>query len=261
VNRLQRIELPAATETPWEQNNRVPALLAMPSGLPRAGIVTLHGYRGAKETIEDIITGLADRGYAVVAPDLPLHGERALGTRGDFEYPFFGEPVGVVQAFENALADIATCGTYLRSILGPGSRLGVSGWSLGGCLTILTMARMPGTFTTGVSVVGAAKLARLILTSSITTDIRDDLLCMGYDEERLTPLFRPIEATERASDVRNLLMIGGVDDEIVPGELVRETFAEFADPSNELVMFDGAGHYPPLDAVAEVALPFLARTI
>jgi dienelactone hydrolase len=239
----------------------VPALVATPSGVPRAGIVVLHGYTGAKETMEGIVAGLAERGYLVVAPDLPLHGERALGPAGDFEYPFYGNPNGIAMAFENALTDAGTCAAYLRETLVDRARLGIVGWSLGGCLAILAMSRMTGLFSTGVSVVGAAKLARLLLTSSISADIRDDLLSMGYDEERLEPILRGVEATENADQVRNLLMLGADDDEIVPGRLVRETFAAFGDPSNQLVMFEGTGHFPSLGAVAEIAIPFLARTI
>lgn len=256
---MQRIVLPAAVQSPWEQNNQVPALLAVPEGEPRGGIVALHGYTGAKETMEDIVAGLAGRGYLVVAPDLPLHGERTLGSGGDFQYPFFGDPTGIVKAFENALADVRTCAAYLRQALGDRARLGIVGWSLGGCLTILSMARMPEVFATGVSLVGAARVARLLLASSVCEDIRDDLLTMGYDEPRLEPVLRPVEATEFAGAVRNLLMLGAVDDDIVPGALVRETFSAFADPTNELVMFEGCGHYPTVSAVADIAIPFLAR--
>jgi dienelactone hydrolase len=257
---MQRIVLPAAIQSPWDENNQVPALLAAPEGEARGGIVALHGYMGAKETMEDIVTGLAARGYLVVAPDLPLHGERALGPRGDFQYPFFGDPAGIVKAFENALADVRTCAAYLGQALGPRARLGIVGWSLGGCLTILTMARMSGLFSTGVSVVGAARVARLLLTSSVCEDIRDDLLAMGYDEPRLEPVLRPVEATEFGGEVRNLLMLGSMDDDIVPSELVLDTFAAFPDPSNEIQMFEGCGHYPAVSAVADVAIPFLART-
>lgn len=258
---MQRIVLPAAMETPWQPNNQVTALLEQLDGVPRAGIVALHGYTGSKETMEDIVAGLAGRGYLVIAPDLPLHGERALGPTGEFEYPFFGDPTGIVKAFENAVADVSTCAAYLRSVLGPRARLGVLGWSLGGCLAILSSVRLRDDFVTGVSVVGAAKVARLLLTSSVCTDIRDDLLSLGYDLERLEPLLRAVEATAYPEGPRNLLMIGSDDDEVVPGALVRETFAAFEDRSNELVMFDRCGHNPPLLDVAEVALPFLARTI
>jgi len=257
---MMRIELPAVVQTPWEQNNIVPAVLAMPDGEPRAGMVVLHGYTGNKETMYDIASGLAEWGYAVVVPDLPLHGERALGQQGKFEYPFYGDPTGIVNAFENALADVNTCATYLREILDPGIKLGVTGFSMGGCLTILSMARMPELFTTGVSIVGAARLASLFLTSSICTDIRDDLLSVGYNEESLAAVLQPVEATEHPAAVKNLLMIGAVDDHIVPGELVVRTYDSFPDPSNELVMFDGCGHFPTLQDVAEHSLPFLARS-
>jgi pimeloyl-ACP methyl ester carboxylesterase len=118
---------------------------------------------------------------------------------------------------------------------------------------------MPGRFAAGVSIVGAAKLAKLVLASSITADIQADLLEMGYDEAKLEPILRPVEATACAADVRDLLMFGGEDDVIVPGALVRETFDAFTDDTNELVMFDGCGHFPPLTLVADYALPFLAR--
>ncbi len=257
---MQRILLPGVVETPWECNNRVPALFAMPDGEPRAGIVALHGYTGSKETMGEIVGGLAGWGYAVVAPDLPLHGERALGTAGEFHYPFHGDPTGIVKAFENALVDVQTCAGYLREILGPGIKLGVVGFSLGGCLTILSMARLPEIFATGVSIVGSAHLARLLLTSSVCADIRRDLLGLGYDEKSLTPVFQSVEATEYAASVRSLLMFGAEDDDIVPGALVRATFESFPDSSNELIMFDGCGHYPSLHSVAEHALPFLARS-
>jgi dienelactone hydrolase len=257
---MQRIVLPSTIESPWGQNNQIPAILAIPEGEPRGGIVALHGYTGAKETMDDIVAGLAERGYMVVAPDLPLHGERALGPAGEFQYPFYGDPGGIMKAFENALADVQTCAAYLKQALRERAHLGIVGWSLGGCLTILSMGRMPELFATGVSVVGAARVAHLLLTSSVCTDIRDDLLTLGYDQQRLEPVLRPVEATEYARSVRNLLMLGSNDDDIVPGALVRETFAAFEDPTNELVMFEGWGHYPPLSVVAEAAIPFLART-
>jgi dienelactone hydrolase len=255
---MQRIILPPAVETPWEQNNRIPALLVTPPGKPSAGLVMLHGYTGSKETVAEEALFLAELGYAAIAPDLPLHGERALGGNGLFQYPFYGDPTGVVKAFENALADVQVCAEHLRRIVGPGVPLGITGFSLGGCLTILSMARMPGLFSAGVSVVGAARLAKLLLTSSICGDIREDLLSMGYDEERLEPVLRPVEATAYASNVSNLLMLGSHDDRIVPGSLVEETFADLDGISNRLVMFRGCGHFPSMVDVARNALPFFA---
>src|SRR5689334_4140363 len=101
---MRRVVIPAQVETPWERNNRVPALLVRPPGRPLAGLVVLHGYTGSKETVAAEAGFLGSLGYAAVAPDLPLHGERALGGGGSFEYPFYGDPTGVVKAFDNALA-------------------------------------------------------------------------------------------------------------------------------------------------------------
>lgn len=256
---MNRIVLPAPIETPWEQNNQIPALLEYPADTPKAGIIVLHGYTGRKETMEYITQGLAASGYLVLAPDLPLHGERALGQEGDFEYPFYGDPSGVVKAFQNALADVQACAVHLRDRLDNDTPLGLVGFSLGGCLTILAKAQMPETFQAGVSIVGAARLARLLLVSTICTDISHDLQAMGYDESSLEPILQAVEATDRGQYVENLMMFGADDDVIVPGALVRETFEAFPSESNELVMVNGTGHFPPLELVGQYALPFLAR--
>ncbi len=255
----QRIELPSTVTTPWVRNNRIPALIAEPAGRARAGLVLLHGYTMRKEAMEYEARMLSRFGVLVMAPDLPLHGERTVDAGQLFEYPFYGDPQGVVHAFENAVADMRTCALHLRKRLGGDAPIGITGFSLGGCMTILAMARLPGLFRAGVSVVGAARIARLLLTSTICGDIRDDLLAMGYDEARLEPIVRPVEATEYASEIHNLLLIGADDDRIVPGALVRETYDALEHESNELVMFDGCGHFPPPYLVAQHALPFFAR--
>src|SRR5437868_5069212 len=155
---MRRVTFPSTVDSPWPRNNLIPALLVEPPTPPRGAIVCLHGYTGSKETLYEEIEGLVSWGYAVLAPDLPLHGERALGPSGAFEYPFYGDPAGIVKAFENALADIETSAGWLRARYGADMPLGITGYSLGGCLTILAMARMPELFRAGVSIVGAARL-------------------------------------------------------------------------------------------------------
>jgi dienelactone hydrolase len=231
----------------------------MPPGKPRAGIVVLHGYTGSKEMMEEEAQALTEWGYAVIAPDLPLHGERALGPDGMFEYPFYGDVTGVLKSFQNAMADVRTCADYLRETLGPNVPLGITGFSLGGCLTILAMAKMPELFAAGVSVVGAAKLARLILESTICGDIQTDLMEIGVEEEGLKKVLRPVEATEVAENIHNLLLLGGSDDKIVPAYLVRETYAAIEHETNACVIFNRCSHFPSERMVAEQALPFFEK--
>src|SRR5438067_2111393 len=96
---FQRVEFPSPASTPWPANNTVPALLAAPAGAARLpAVVLLHGYRMRKEEMTAYAQGLLFSGCAVLLPDLPLHGERALGERGEFEYPSYGDPEGVVKA-------------------------------------------------------------------------------------------------------------------------------------------------------------------
>ena len=142
-------------------------------------------------------------GYAIVLPDLPLHGERALGAGGTFEYPSYGDPEGVVRAIHQASADIRAVAEGISRIEGvdPG-RLAVGGVSLGGCLAILALADHPELFRAGISIVGTARWARLIATSSLTPDIRDDLARLGIGEPELEALYRPIEPTEQVQQGR-----------------------------------------------------------
>jgi dienelactone hydrolase len=256
---MQRISLDSPVKTKWQRNNRIPALLAGPSHPPGAGIVLLHGYTMDKKKLQYDAAEIAEAGYLVLAPDLPLHGERALSDMDVFKYPYYGDPQGIVKLFEHALADIEACAAHLRGLLGESVPLGIAGFSLGGCLTILKMAQSPGLFRMGVSVVGSAKIARLFFTSSITSDIRNDLIANGYDETMWTPVLHSIEATENAANIHNLLLIGVEDDDIVPAELVRTTYETLEHATNECRMYENYGHFTPMPLVSAHVLPFFAR--
>jgi dienelactone hydrolase len=256
---MQHIYLDAPMQTKWQRNNRIPALLAAPAGPPRAGIVLLHGYTMDKKKLQYDAADIAEAGYLVIVPDLPLHGERALSDMDVFKYPYYGDPHGVVKLFENALADIDACAAHLRGLLGNTVPLGLAGFSLGGCLTLLKMARSPGLFRMGVSVVGTAKIARFFFTSSITSDIRNDLVANGYDETRWTPVVQSVEATENAANIHNMLLIGVEDDDIVPADLVRATYDSLEHDTNECQFYENYGHFTPMPLVSAHVLPFFAR--
>jgi dienelactone hydrolase len=258
---MQFITLPAPVKTPWERNNRIPALLIPAVGTPRAGMLMLHGYTGSKSTMLDEARLLSSWGFTVLVPDLPLHGERTIEPGGMFQYPYYGDPEGIRKAFELAVGDVRTCADHLREVCGPETPLSIAGFSLGGCLTILSMAKLPGVFSAGLSLVGAAKVARLIMTSTIAGDIQQDLLSLGYDEQRLEPLYRPVEATETPQNIHNLLLIGGSEDLIVPSELVLETYQALEHETNRCRILPGYGHFIPLDVVMQLAVPFLSARL
>jgi dienelactone hydrolase len=256
------VEFASPAESPWPVNNRVPGLFAAPPGRPEPGpaVVLLHGYRGRKEEMAGYAQGLLLAGYAVLLPDLPLHGERALGPDGAFEYPSYGDPSGVVRALQQASADLRAAAAFLQ---GSGwvdpARLGVGGVSLGGCLAILALATAGGCYRAGVSVVGTARWARLIATSSITPDIRDDLASLGLGPPELEALYRPVEPTERADTIHRLLMIAGDQDPIVPFECVLDTWARLEHRTNRLEVVAGGGHHLPADRVYPAVVEHLGR--
>lgn len=239
---MEHIYLDSPIKTRWKRNNRIPMYIARCSGQPRAGVILLHGYTMDKEKLKYDALEIAEAGYLVLVPDLPLHGERALSDMDVFKYPYYGEPDGVVKLFENALADLKVCEGYLRTQVRSTTPLCLAGFSLGGCLTILAMARKPTAFAMGVSVVGSAHLSRLFFTSTITSDIRNDLISLGFNEETWRPLVRSIEATECSQDIHNLLLIGVEDDDIVPAALVRATYATMEQTTNECAIYETYGH-------------------
>jgi dienelactone hydrolase len=255
------IYLETAFKTRWERNNRIPAYIVRCSGEPRAGIILLHGYTMDKEKLKYDAMEMAEAGYTVMIPDLPLHGERALSDMGVFKYPYYGDPEGPVKLFENASADIDVCEDYLRTLLGPGTPIGLTGFSLGGCLTILAMARKPEAFVMGVSVVGSAHVSRLFFTSAVTTDIRNDLVSLGFTEESWRAVVQPIEATQHSQNIHNLLMIGVEDDDIVPAELVRATYDTLEHATNECFIYENYGHFTPMPLVSAHVLPFFERRL
>ena len=258
---MEHTYLNAPVQTRWERNNRIPVNIAHCAGEPRAGIILLHGYTMDKAKLKYDAIEIAEAGYTVLVPDLPLHGERTLSDLGVFKYPYYGDPEGIVKLFENAMADLEVCRNYLRSLVGAVVPIGLAGFSLGGCLTLLAMARDPAAFAFGVSVVGTAQISRLFFTSAITSDIRNDLLSLGYNAENWESIVRPIEATEQANNIHNLLMIGVEDDDIVPADLVRATFDKIEHTTNECVIYEDYGHFTPMPLVSAHILPFLERRL
>jgi dienelactone hydrolase len=70
------------------EDELVPALLCTPSGKtgPFPLVVAVHGLNSNKaQVVGQVAPALTKRGFAVLAPDMPLHGERPGDTRGVFE--------------------------------------------------------------------------------------------------------------------------------------------------------------------------------
>jgi len=70
------------------QGEMVPALLCTPHGKagPFPVVVAVHGLNSNKaQVVGQVAPALTKRGFAVLAPDMPLHGERPGEARGLFE--------------------------------------------------------------------------------------------------------------------------------------------------------------------------------
>jgi len=119
----------------------IPTLHVYPTGLqgPAPLVIYHHGWSSNKENQIVVAESLACRGYRVLVPDAPRHGERdALATydAGDFDV-FWGVVTGAVQ--EDAILHTAA----LEAGWVEDGRIGLAGHSMGGMIVSGSLARHP----------------------------------------------------------------------------------------------------------------------
>lgn len=175
---------------------------------PAPTVLWLHGGPEAQErpTFAPLLQALADAGVAVFAPNV-------RGSSG-FGRAFVNADNGE-RRFE-AIADVAAAADFLVSAgLADPSRLGVSGRSYGGYLTLAALVSYPELFRVGVDVCGMADLETFF---AFTEPWIADAATSKYgDPQRDRALLRELSPLHRIDRlVAPLLVVHGEHDTNVP---------------------------------------------
>lgn len=216
-------------------------------------VINLHG-QGAKASKESDLPAMraaAARGLTVVGIDARLHGDRrdpAVDTSGAM-------PVLQWYAMAQGTAgDVVAVAQYLRSR--PelcNGRVGVRGFSMGGCVALAAASSNPS--------------LDPVLVVSAPTDFEDDIRRLGpghEDPEALRAAVTAFDPCRRlaAFAPRHVMLVHGTLDDTLNAGQQRQTFEElgrhYTSYAGRLVMVSyPGGHHPP-DEVQDLAWTWLA---
>jgi carboxymethylenebutenolidase len=111
-----------------------PAYVARPSGKPKAGVVVIQEWWGLNEQIQRTADRLADTGFIALVPDLY---RGTVAANADEAQHHMGE----LDFADAATQDIRGCVQYLARE--GHAKVGVTGFCMGGALTILAAVFVP----------------------------------------------------------------------------------------------------------------------
>lgn len=189
-------------------------------------VVLVHGFTGAKENWLPVMGALADRGFRVIAPDLPGWGASTRIDGADYGYR----------------AQARRLEAYLAEV-GGGRPLGLVGHSMGGGIAALAAATSQDA------------VERLVLMSAAGVPFDDN------DFSRAVRAGGHPFAVEDAASLRAVLAQVFADPPVVPWPvseaLVRRRRADLAFERGVLASIGGTEAYAPGDAAGWITAPTL----
>lgn len=209
--------------------------LFMPDGVPKGGMVVLHGAGSVKESHFDFGRTCRARGVAALCFDARGHG-RSTGEFGP-------SAVGDVLAMRDLLAEQVPV-------------VGMRGSSLGGFLAIQAAALEPAT----AAVVAICPAPADLLARGIESEALHDF---RVDRDRTVTWLRTLDLTAATASLgpeTALLLLHAQGDERVPYTVSQELHEAAAEPKR-LVIFPG-GHHRSLQhdlEIQNVSLRFVER--
>lgn len=253
---VSSLTFPSPVVSPDPSNNVVHAEYYRPDRPgTRPGAIVLH-ILGADFALSRYMAArLADRGVAALFVKLPYYGER---RPPGMDARFLSTDIErSILAMRQAVCDVRRASTWLASRDEvDGSRVGVTGISLGGLVSALAVEVDPGLDRAAILLAGGG-LADILweLPESEARDSREAWIESGRSKEDLESLTRPFDPLTYADRLRSkrVLMIAGRSDEIIPPEAASRLWEAAGRP--EIRWYD-CGHYSAagylLPAVREV---------
>jgi dienelactone hydrolase len=211
----------------------VPALLCTPAGKkgPFPVVIAVHGLRSNKAQVcGQVAPALAKRGFAVLAPDMPLHGERRGQPPSPRDRP---DPMKVFKSHRHSIIDVRQCIDVAQTLPQIDHSKGVIlvGYSMGSWIDSIVGPADPRVKAMVLMVGGATEIAQAMLLIPQVAAVDPRLALAQFS--------------------RPLLLQNGKDDNVVTPEMGERLFASASDPK-EQVWYD-SGHLLPQKAYDDAA--------
>jgi dienelactone hydrolase len=229
------LRFPSPITSPDVENNVVHAEFFEPVGFggKRPAVVVLHILGSDFPLSRYMAARLADRGVAALFLMLPYYGERRPREAGGARRFLSADIDRTTTSMRQGVCDVRRAIAWLKSRGDfDGSRLGVTGISLGGIVAALAVAVDPAA-QEGVFLLAGGDLSQILWNMPEAKRFRESWLAAGRTLEQLKALtdpFDPLTYAHRLAGKR-LLFIAGKVDEVVP-------------PASTLALWKAAGRPP-----------------
>lgn len=229
--RLQEIAFRSPVETRWAENNTAYGYHLRPETSRRLpAFLILHGWGRKSLWIELRRVGLrlARHGIESLFLVMPFHLRRAPAGSWSGEYMISGDVVRTAECFQQTVAEVRAILPWLRQSC---PAVGFLGMSLGGIIGHLAMTVEP--FAAGVTMLASGNSAGVTWEGRMTRHVKADIERAGIGRAELEKIWAVTNPTllARHNKVKNLLMMGGKFDEIVPPKFTLELWEALGRPS------------------------------
>jgi dienelactone hydrolase len=228
--RLTEIAFPSPIRTRWPENNTCYGYhLRIGDGKPHPAFLILHGWGRRSLNIELWRIGLrlARHGIESLFLVMPFHLRRAPPGSWSGEYMISGDVVRTAECFQQTVAEVRAILPWLREL---SPAVGFLGYSLGGIIGHLAMT--VEAFPVGVTFLASGNSAGVTWEGRMTRHVKADIERAGIDRARLEQIWAITNPTllARHNKTKNLLMMAGKFDEIVPPKFTLELWEALGRP-------------------------------
>jgi hypothetical protein len=227
---LEEIAFQSPVETRWPENNTCYGChLRLGDGKPHPAFIILHGWGRRSLDIELWRIGLRLARYGIESLFLvmPFHLRRAPPGSWSGEYMISGDVVRTAECFQQTVAEVRAILPWLREF---SPAVGFLGYSLGGIIGHLAMT--VEAFAVGVTFLASGNSAGVTWEGRMTRYVKADIERAGIDRARLEQIWAVTNPTllARHNKTKNLLMMAGKFDEIVPPKFTLELWEALGRP-------------------------------
>ena len=260
---MYRLTYPSPVETPWPENNVVPAEYYVPKGAakgkPVPAAVVLDILDGSAIVPRLMARAAAQRGVASIYIPMPCFNARR--PPGDAHMTWVADdPRRFADGLRQTVMDVRRARAILmtRPEVDP-QQIGITGVSAGGIMTALA-AGVDGEFTRVVPILSGGDMAGQIFSGARETRmIRRWMTDAGFSESDARAFLKVVDPLSYASRVpkERVLMINAKDDEVIPRATTDMLHAALGHPE---IIWVKAGHYTAglfLPLIQQRAIDFL----
>jgi len=223
------VKFPSPVQTKHAENDIVHGLYFKAAGKRDfATVILLHGWgRSNLWKEKKIAIGLAKNNINCFILKLPYHFERTPEGTWSGEYAITGDILRTVEGTRQLVIEVRTVSTWLRRQV---EKVVISGISLGGMMAHLAMAAEA--FDAGITILAGGNNAGIIWEGIATRSVKDDLINAGFTREQTSHIYQIINPCIMAkhNKTKNLLMINGLYDEVMPRRFTMELWEALGRP-------------------------------